>query len=129
MAEATYQPLEIAPGVFWVGAVDWDVREFHGHHYHTARGTTYNAYLVRGERTALVDTVHAPFAGELFARLEPLLPLPRLDYLVVNHVESDHSGALPQVMARAPRLPSSAPGAASGVCASTMPLTAGAASR
>ena len=103
MAEGITGPLEIMERVYWVGAVDWDVRDFHGHHYHTTRGTSYNAYLVQGgERTALVDTVHAPFAGELFARLDGLVG-DRLDYMVVNHVESDHSGALPLVMARWPQ--------------------------
>jgi len=103
MAESVLQPLEIADGVFWVGAVDWDVREFHGHHYHTVRGTTYNAYLLKGDKTALVDSVHAPFAEELFERLRPLISLDELDYVVVNHAEMDHSGCLPQVMARAPQ--------------------------
>jgi flavorubredoxin len=103
MQEPVLGPIEIVDGVFWVGAVDWDVREFHGHHYHTAHGTTYNAYLVKAEKAALVDTVHAPFASDMFERLRSLLPLDRLDYMIVNHVETDHSGSLPQVMAAAPQ--------------------------
>jgi flavorubredoxin len=103
MSEPISQPVEIADEVFWVGAVDWDVRQFHGHHYSTRHGTTYNAYLVRGEKTALVDTVHAPFAREMFERLESLTSGRELDYVIVNHVETDHAGSLPEVMARAPR--------------------------
>jgi len=104
MPEAVYRPVEIKEGVHWVGAVDWDVREFHGHHYHTTRGTSYNCYLVQGgERTALVDTVMAPFTAEMLERISALLPLERLDYMVVNHVEIDHSGAVPAVMERAPQ--------------------------
>jgi flavorubredoxin len=103
MSEPIFRPVEIAEDVFWVGAVDWAVRQFHGHHFNTAHGTTYNAYFIKAERTALVDTVHAPFAGEMFGRLEALIPLDRLDYMVVNHVEMDHSGSLPCIMARAPQ--------------------------
>ena len=103
MPEVINQPVEIINGVYWVGAVDWEVREFHGHHYNTVNGTTYNCYLVKGQKTALVDTVHAPFAKELFERLQQLISLDKLDYLVVNHVESDHSGALPAIMAQAPQ--------------------------
>ncbi|MDZ4064323.1 MAG: FprA family A-type flavoprotein, partial [Coriobacteriia bacterium] len=58
----------VSDGIFWVGAIDWNLRDFHG--YETSRGTTYNAYLVRGEKmTALVDTVKAPFVPELLARI------------------------------------------------------------
>ena len=58
-------------GVYWVGAIDWNVREFYG--YTTSRGTTYNAYLVRGEKTALVDTVKAGFFPEMFSRIESIM--------------------------------------------------------
>lgn len=94
------EPVEVARGVFWVGAVDWNVREFHG--YSTHRGTTYNAYLVKGEKTALVDTVKRGFFPEMLRRIEALVDPSEIDYVVVNHVEMDHSGALPQVLERAP---------------------------
>ena len=103
MSELILEPIQIADGVSWVGAVDWNVRQFHGHHYRTTRGTSYNAYLVKAKKTALVDTVHAPFAAEMFERLRAVVSLEELDYVIVNHVETDHSGALPQVMARAPK--------------------------
>ena len=88
-------------GVFWVGAVDWNVREFHG--YSTSRGTTYNAYLVKAEKTALVDTVKAEFFPELMAQIKAVMDPAEIDYLVVNHVEMDHSGALPLFMEIASR--------------------------
>ncbi len=82
-------------GVFWVGVVDWNLRDFHG--YITSRGTSYNAYLVQDEKTALVDTVKSPFAGELVANISEIVDLEKLDYIVVNHVEMDHSSSLPIV--------------------------------
>jgi len=84
----------------WVGAVDWNVRDFHG--YETHRGATYNAYLVRDEKTALIDTVKAPFADELLRNVASLCDLQRVDYVVCNHAELDHSGALPKVMRAMP---------------------------
>jgi anaerobic nitric oxide reductase flavorubredoxin len=82
-------------GVFWVGVVDWNIRDFHG--YITSRGSTYNAYLIQDEKTALVDTVKAPFAGELVKNVSEIVDLDKLDYIVVNHVEMDHSSSLPVV--------------------------------
>lgn len=87
---------EIKPNVFWVGAIDWNVRDFHG--YSTPAGTTYNAYLVKDEKTALFDTVKKEFFGELVHHLRRLTDPEKIDYLVVNHVELDHSGSLPQVI-------------------------------
>jgi anaerobic nitric oxide reductase flavorubredoxin len=103
MPEAIYQPVAISDGVYWVGAVDWEVRLFHGHHFVTPRGTTYNAYFIRAKKCALIDTVHAPFATELLARLEALDGPEKIDYMIVNHVEADHAGALGDVMAKAPQ--------------------------
>ncbi len=90
---------EIKPGVFWVGAVDWDVRNFHG--YTTRFGTTYNAYLIKSEKTVLVDTVKHGFEDELFSKLDSL-NVDRLDYLVVNHIEMDHAGCVREVLERYP---------------------------
>ena len=88
-------------GVYWVGAIDWNVREFHG--YSTSRGTTYNAYLVKGKRVALVDTVKAEFFPEMMARIESVVNPEDIDYLIVNHLEMDHSGGLPAFMERVPK--------------------------
>ena len=86
----------LAEGVYWVGAIDWNIRNFHG--YSTHLGTTYNAYLVIDDRVALIDTVKAPFYAEMVSRIEELVALEDIDYVVSNHVEMDHSGALPMVM-------------------------------
>src|SRR5512135_2054348 len=96
----TMQSVRISDAIQWVGAIDWELRDFHG--YETPRGTTYNAYLVRGEKTALVDTVKAPFVPELLSRVRELIDPAEIDYIVVNHVEPDHNGGLPLVMAACP---------------------------
>ena len=90
--------VQLREGIYWVGVVDWGLRDFHG--YSTPRGSTYNAYLVVDEKVALFDTVKAPFAAELLERISEILPPERIDYVVVNHVEMDHTGALPVVMER-----------------------------
>lgn len=91
--------VQLADGVYWVGAIDWNVRNFHG--YSTHLGTTYNAYLIIDEKTALIDTVKAPFYEEMAARVKELVALADIDYVVSNHVEMDHSGSLPMVMKEA----------------------------
>lgn len=93
---------KVVADIWSVGAVDWDVRYFHGPAYTTHRGTTYNAYLVEDEKVALVDTVHRPFALELIENLRQVLGQRKLDYIVVNHIEPDHSGSLPQILALYP---------------------------
>ena len=95
------QPIEIRPNVYWVGAIDWNLRYFHG--YLTPRGSTYNAYLIMDEKITLVDTVKRPFAGELLDRIKKLVDPERIDYMVVNHVEMDHSGSVPEIMSIAPK--------------------------
>lgn len=95
--------VEIKKDIFWVGAVDWGVKTFHGHTYSTKRGTTYNAYLILDEKIALVDTVYGPFARELIERVREIADPAKIDYIIANHVETDHSGALPEVMKLCPR--------------------------
>ncbi len=87
---------EIKKDIHWVGAIDWNIRDFHG--YSTERGTTYNAYLVMDEKIALFDTVKANFAGDLIHHIRQLVDPTKIDYLIVNHVEMDHSGALPEIV-------------------------------
>ncbi|MBN2562085.1 MAG: FprA family A-type flavoprotein [Phycisphaerae bacterium] len=84
----------------WVGYVDWAVRDFHG--YNTDRGVTYNAYLVRDEKTALIDTVKAPFVDRLFQNIAALTDLASVDYVVCNHAEPDHAGGLARAMEALP---------------------------
>jgi anaerobic nitric oxide reductase flavorubredoxin len=83
--------------------VDWGVRTFHGHTYSTTRGTTYNAYLILDEKTALVDTVYGPFAQEMIEKIREVVPPEKIDYIIANHVETDHSGALPELLKLCPR--------------------------
>jgi flavorubredoxin len=84
---------ELKKGIYWVGAIDWNIRNFHG--YSTHKGSSYNAYLVVGEKIALVDTVKAPFFAEMMGRIREVIPVEKIDYLIVNHVEMDHSGSMP----------------------------------
>lgn len=91
--------------VQWVGKIDWELRRFHGDEYSTHRGSTYNSYLIREEKTALIDTVWAPFAEEYVADLARCVDLERIDYVIANHAEIDHSGALPELMRRIPDKP------------------------
>jgi flavorubredoxin len=82
-------------GVNWVGVVDWNIRDFHG--YITSRGSSYNAYLISDEKIALVDTVKSNFSNELIEHISELTSLEKIDYIIVNHVEMDHSSSLPVI--------------------------------
>ena len=93
-------PLEIAPKIYDVGVVDWAVRDFHG--YKTERGASYNSYLIMDEKICLIDTVKAMFAEELLAKIERVVDPGKIDYVIVNHVEPDHAGALPALVKAAP---------------------------
>jgi flavorubredoxin len=94
--------VRIAENVYWVGAVDWEVRHFHGHTYHVQRGTTYNAYLIVDDQVALVDTVLMGFENQMLQRISEIIDPSRIDFVVANHGELDHSGAIPAVLGRAP---------------------------
>ena len=95
--------IKVLENVFWVGAVDWNVRNFHGFTYSTHRGTTYNAYLIVDEKTALIDSVYGPFAEEMIERIREIIDPSKIDYVVANHVETDHSGAISEVLKLAPK--------------------------
>lgn len=95
--------LEVKKGIYWVGAVDWNIRTFHGHTYSTKRGTTYNAYLIIDEKIALVDTVYTPYAQEMIEKIKEIIDPSKIDYIIANHVEIDHSGALPEIMKLCPK--------------------------
>ncbi|MDD5044421.1 MAG: flavodoxin domain-containing protein [Candidatus Omnitrophica bacterium] len=97
------KPCEIKKGIYWVGVVDWNIRNFHGHTYTTKRGTTYNAYLIVDEKIALIDTVLGSFAGEMIERIKEIVPVEKIDYIIANHVETDHSGAMPELMKLCPK--------------------------
>jgi anaerobic nitric oxide reductase flavorubredoxin len=94
--------VKVADKVFWVGVVDWTVRNFHGHIYNTRKGATYNAYLVQDQKTALIDAVAEGFSDEMLRKIQEHIPVQKIDYLIMNHVEDDHSGALPEFLSRNP---------------------------
>ncbi len=91
-----FHALKISDSVYWVGAIDWNLRDFHG--YATERGTTYNAFLILADKVTLIDTVKAPFVDEMMARVASVVSPERIDYIVSNHAEMDHTGGLPAVM-------------------------------
>lgn len=95
--------VKITDGIYWVGAVDYDVRLFHGFHLSTPRGTTYNAYLIVAEKIALVDTVYAPFAQEMIDKIKEIVDPKKIDYVIANHVETDHSGAIKDILKFCPQ--------------------------
>jgi len=92
-----YQAVKVSDHVYWVGAVDWGIRDFHG--YLTNRGTTYNAFLIMADTVTLIDTVKAPFAEEMLSRIASVIDPGKIDYIISNHTEMDHSGGLPAAMA------------------------------
>lgn len=91
-----YKPIQITDKVYWVGAIDWIIRDFHG--YTTKRGSTYNAYLIMADKITLVDTVKAPFKDEMLERIASLIDPKEIDYIISDHSEMDHSGCLAEVI-------------------------------
>ena len=91
---------KLVDNVFWVGHIDWAVRDFHG--YTTSRGSTYNAYLVLAEKAAIIDTVKGAYVGSLLENVKAKVPLEKIDYIVCNHAEPDHSGGLPATVRACP---------------------------
>jgi len=87
---------EIKPDIYWVGGIDWDIRNFHG--YLTPRGTTYNAYLIKDEKITLVDTVKHYLFDEMIRRIQGIINPSKIDYIISNHVEMDHSGSIPKLL-------------------------------
>jgi len=92
--------LELLPNIFHVGFVDWEVRNFHG--YSTHRGSSYNSYLVKGEKTVLIDTVKEPYYEYYLKNIKDVCDPSEIDYLIVNHVEPDHSGSFPYILEQLP---------------------------
>lgn len=95
----------VKSNIHWVGKIDWELRKFHGDEYSTHRGSSYNSYLIKEEKTALIDTVWSPFAGEFVENLSKEIDLTNIDYVIANHAENDHSGALPLLMQQIPDVP------------------------
>lgn len=87
--------------IFWVGCVDWNIRDFHG--YTTNKGSSYNAYLIRDKKIAVIDSVKAQFSDQFLKNIESLIPFENVDYVVCNHAEPDHSGSIPVLMQKCPQ--------------------------
>jgi len=100
-----YMSFKIKSNVYWVGKVDWELRKFHGNEYSTNRGSTYNSYLIKEEKIVLIDTVWKPFSKEFVENLSKEVDLNKIDYVIANHAEIDHSGALPALMEKIPETP------------------------
>ena len=92
--------VEIKPKIFWVGAVDWAVRDFHG--YITPHGTSYNNYLILDEHVTLVDTVKHDFCEYTLDNIRSLVDPSKIEYVVINHIENDHMTSIDRIMALAP---------------------------
>jgi len=95
----------IKNNVFWVGKVDWELRKFHSDELSTNNGSSYNSYLIQEEKNVLIDTVWLPYAKEFVDNLSSEIDLKKIDYIIANHNEVDHSGALPLLMERIPNVP------------------------
>jgi anaerobic nitric oxide reductase flavorubredoxin len=93
---------KLKEGIYWVGVVDWALKKFHGHELSTHRGSTYNSYLIIDEKIVLVDTVWTPFQNQLIENIREIVDPAKIDIVVANHAETDHSGSLPMVMKYAP---------------------------
>ncbi len=89
-------PVEILKDIYWVGAIDWNIRDFHG--YSVDRGTTYNAFLLMDDKITLFDTVKKGFKGDLLENIRKIIDPTKIDYVVVNHVEMDHSSLVPEIV-------------------------------
>ena len=96
---------KISDTVSWVGKIDWELEKFHGDEYSTHKGSSYNSYLIRDEKTVLIDTVWEPFSKEFVANLKKEIDLNKIDYIIANHSEIDHSGALAELMEEIPDTP------------------------
>ena len=92
------KPVEIVKDIYWVGCVDWNIRDFHG--YSTYQGSTYNAYLIIDEKITLIDTVKKEFADDLIHNISRIMDPKKIDFVISNHTEMDHSGGLPRIMHR-----------------------------
>jgi flavorubredoxin len=96
---------KIKEDISWIGKVDWELRTFHGKEYSTHRGSSYNSYLVRDKKIALIDTIWGKFSGEFVENLKKEISLDEIDFVIINHAEPDHSGSLPELMRHIPDVP------------------------
>ena len=97
--------IKVKNNIQWVGQRDWEVRDFHGTEYKTEKGTSYNSYLIREEKTVLIDTVDHKFSHEFVQNLELEIDLKQIDYIVINHAEDCWTKSLARLFT-APKMPS-----------------------
>lgn len=97
--------IHVKNNIHWVGQRDWEVQNFHGTEYKITRGTSYNSYLIKEEKTVLIDTVDHRFSQQFVQNLEMEIDLNQIDYIVINHAEEDHAGALGALLAKIPNTP------------------------
>jgi flavorubredoxin len=95
----------IVNNVYWVGKNDWELRQFHGYEYSTHKGSSYNSFLIQEEKTVLIDTVFQPFSKEFIDNLAKEIDLKSIDYIIMNHAEPDHSGAISELLRLIPGTP------------------------
>jgi anaerobic nitric oxide reductase flavorubredoxin len=100
-----FMKINIKNNIDWVGKIDWELKQFHGNEYSTHHGSTYNSYLIMEEKNILVDTVWLPYAKEFIDNLSKEIDLKEIDFIIANHAEIDHSGALPELMRHIPETP------------------------
>jgi flavorubredoxin len=93
--------IKVKNDIYWVGVVDWDIKNFHG--YLTHRGSSYNAYLIVSDKIALVDTVKSPFYEDMLRNIKELIDPSKIDYIILNHAEPDHSGSIKKIANKAPK--------------------------
>ncbi|MCD1653839.1 anaerobic nitric oxide reductase flavorubredoxin [Treponema zuelzerae] len=97
--------IPVKNNVSWVGKIDWELQKFHGDEYSTTKGSTYNSYLIREEKNVLIDSVWKPYAKEFVENLKAEIPLEKIDFIIANHGEVDHSGALSELIRHIPNVP------------------------
>ncbi|ELQ6225383.1 anaerobic nitric oxide reductase flavorubredoxin [Cronobacter turicensis] len=97
--------IHVKNNIFWVGQRDWEVRDFHGTEYKTLKGSSYNSYLIREEKNVLIDTVDHKFSRDFVNNLRSEIDLADIDYIIINHAEEDHAGALSELMNCIPDTP------------------------
>ena len=97
--------IHVKNNIHWVGQRDWEVRDFHGTEYKTLKGTSYNSYLIREGKNVLIDTVDHKFSREFVQNLRSEIDLNDIDYIIINHAEEDHAGALTELMSYIPDTP------------------------
>ncbi len=96
---------QLKNNVYWIGKIDWELKKFHGDDYSIGHGSSQNSYLIEEEKTVLIDTVWNPYEKEFRNNLEKEIELKKIDFIVANHGEIDHSGALPYLMEKIPDTP------------------------